>query len=88
MFGDSLSAVINGNQKLVTNLDKSGQLFRITEAGDREALTSDVDGAKVLYGRFRDYSAAAERHADAIGRSQALDQKEAVETLKSLGYLQ
>jgi membrane-anchored protein YejM (alkaline phosphatase superfamily) len=90
LFGERLSVVIRGNEKLVTNLDRGVvRLIRITGSGNEDSAAGSDAGVdrRALAAWLARYVETAQQRAARVGAPRLADQSKTVETLRSLGYL-
>jgi arylsulfatase A-like enzyme len=89
LYGDSLSSVRRGPFKLIINFDKPKHALR-KFGSERLAATGDSLELKTkaeLTRTFEDYRTQAEMATEDLSPAGRIDHKEAIDALRSLGYV-
>ncbi len=88
LYSRELASVRRGDHKLVIDLD-SGQtkLWQVTRDG-HETRVEDAEIERELYDAYQDYRAAALEARQHLSPPEDVDQEEALEALRALGYVE
>ena len=88
LYGRELASVRRGEHKLVIDLDSGGsELWRVESDGN-ETRIENARLAEELYRAYQDYRASALEARRGLGLPEDVDQEEALEALRALGYVE